>query len=145
MAEQLFQIGIKGLIRDKDGKILLVGRHGREQGSGHQDLPGGRMEPSESFLQALERELTEEIGVSYEGEPKQFTALLSNITIPVGDQRVPLVLVIYEVILPADAVIIPGDDEEVYEWVTAPEAATRLQFKYPADFCERISALQAFL
>lgn len=141
MAEQLFQIGIKGLIRDAQSSVLLVGRHGREQGGGHQDLPGGRMEPGESFLQALERELTEEIGVSYDGEPKQFAALLSNITIPVGDERVPLVLVIYEAKLPIGAVITPGADEEVYEWVTPAEAADRLRFKYPADFCERIAAL----
>lgn len=141
MAEQLFQIGIKGLMRNDEGKVLLVGRHGRDNGGSHQDLPGGRMEPDESFLEALARELIEEIGASYEGEPKQFAALLSNITIPVGDTRVPLVLVIYEAKLPTGAVITPGADEEVYDWVMPTEAAKRLQFKYPADFCARIADL----
>jgi 8-oxo-dGTP pyrophosphatase MutT (NUDIX family) len=89
MAEQLFQIGIKGLIRNLEGKILLLKVPEWGQNPEHWDMPGGRMEPGESFLQTLRRELNEEIGVDYVGNAKHFGTVLSNITIPVGDMRVP--------------------------------------------------------
>jgi ADP-ribose pyrophosphatase YjhB (NUDIX family) len=103
------------------------------------------MEPGESFVQTLRRELQEEIGVQYEGEAKHLATVLSNITIPVGDTRVPLVLMAYEVGMPQGTTITLGADEpeEDYEWVTPGVAAERLQHKYPAEFCESVVALAA--
>src|ERR1700744_1605589 len=100
MAEQLFQIGIKGLIRNKTGKILLLKIPAWGGSPGYWDMPGGRMDPGETFEETLRREMAEEIGVQYDGKPRQLMTVLSNITIPVGDTRVPLILLPYEVVLP---------------------------------------------
>ena len=54
MAEQLFQVGVKALVRDETGQILLVRETTHEQS--YWDIPGGRMEPGEDLLQTLERE-----------------------------------------------------------------------------------------
>jgi mutator protein MutT len=140
MAEQLFQIGIKGLIRNEKGEILMVYIPEWGHNPPHWDLPGGRMDPGETFLQTLKRELEEEIGVSYAGDPKQLAAVLTSITIPVGDQLLPLVFVIYEVQLPADYQIKldPNSAEEEYQWFAPAEAAEKMGVKFTADFCDLV-------
>jgi hypothetical protein len=46
---------------------------------------------------------------------------------------------IYQVVLPEDAVITISDDENLrFEWVSASEAAKRLAFKYPKEFTEKL-------
>lgn len=42
----------------------------------HYSLPGGRVEPDESLLEALQRECEEELGLSYDSE--DFVALLEH-------------------------------------------------------------------
>jgi mutator protein MutT len=143
MAEQLFQIGIKGLIRNEAGQILMVHIPAWGHNPEHWDLPGGRMEPGETFLQTLARELQEEIGTSFSGVPRQFGGILTNITIPVEDLLIPLVMIIYEVALPQGSTISLDADsaEDAYEWVSPKEAAERMAVKFPQDFCQQIRAL----
>lgn len=143
MPEQLFQIAIKALIRNSDGKVLLLCIPQFDGDDEHWDLPGGRMNPGETFAQTLRRELREEIGVDYGGEPKHVATVLSNITIPVGDKRVPLALVAYEVDLPAGTTITLGADEPEteFDWYAPADAAKRLAWKYTPDFCSAVAAL----
>ena len=58
MKEQLFQVGVKALIEDEMGRVLLL------KNRDFWDMPGGRMDQGEDVRQTLERELTEEIGVN---------------------------------------------------------------------------------
>jgi len=143
MAEQLFQIGIKGLIRNEQGKILLLKIPAWGGSPGYWDLPGGRMDPGETFVQTLKRELKEEIGVDYDGQPKHLATVLSNLTIPVGDIRVPLVLIAYEVALLRGTPITLNEDEpeEAYDWFEPKVAAQELQKKYPQEFCDVVAVL----
>jgi len=143
MAEQLFQIGIKGLIRNEQGKILLLKIPAWGGSPGYWDLPGGRMDPGETFVQTLKRELKEEIGEDYDGQPKHLATVLSNLTIPVGDIRVPLVLIAYEVALLRGTPITLNEDEpeEAYDWFEPKVAAQELQKKYPQEFCDVVAVL----
>lgn len=144
MAEQLFQIAAKALIRNAEGKILMV--HLPEWGNNpeHWDLPGGRLDPGEDFVEALRRELKEEISVMYTAEPEQITAMLTNITIPVGDTQVPLVFVIYAVELETDAVIQldPKSNEDKFEWFSPKDAAANMAIKFSPEFCSYVGTLQ---
>jgi 8-oxo-dGTP diphosphatase len=53
-----FHVTIKGLVFDERGAVLML----REE-NGAFDLPGGRLEHGETFVQCLERECREEMGV----------------------------------------------------------------------------------
>jgi 8-oxo-dGTP pyrophosphatase MutT (NUDIX family) len=143
MSEQLFQIGVKGLIRNKDGNILML--HIPEWGHNpaHWDLPGGRMDPDETFLETLKRELEEEIGVTYSGTPKQLIGMLTKITIPVDEVLIPLVFMIYEVKLPNNSKIKLSPDirEEEYKWFTPIEASEVMTIKFSTEFCELVRNL----
>lgn len=144
MAEQLFQIGIKGVIRNAKGEVLLLRARAWGGSPSYWDLPGGRMDPGETFEQTLRRELKEEIGLDYTGQPKHIATALSNLTIPVGDSRVPLVLMAYEVEAPNDLAITLGNDghEDEYAWFSLVETAKELLVKYPQEFCDQIAALE---
>ena len=143
MGEQLFQIAVKALIRDTKGEILMLHIPKWGHNPAHWDLPGGRLDSNETFLQALKRELKEEIGVSYSSTPKQLTSVLTNITIKVNDQFLPLAYVIYEVKLPLKAKISLDKDlkEDKYQWFKPKLAAQKMAIKFPQEFCELVSKM----
>jgi 8-oxo-dGTP pyrophosphatase MutT (NUDIX family) len=143
VAEQIFHIGIKGLIRNRSGKVLLLKVPAWRGNPGYWDLPGGRMNPGETFEQTLRREIEEEIGVQYNGTPKQLMAVLSSVTIPVGDGKVSLVLIPYEVELPegVEIKLNPDEPEEAFDWYEPKNAAELLAVKYTPDFCDLVAAL----
>lgn len=69
-------IGIRGLVVDEEGRVLLV-RHTYGKPTWH--LPGGGVKRRESLVQALARELQEEVGVTITG-PVRLHGTFSNMT-----------------------------------------------------------------
>lgn len=143
MAEQIFQIGVKGLIQNDEGKIFMVHLPKWGHIPPHWDLPGGRMDPGETFLETLKRELREEIGVDFDSEPKQLMGMLTNITIPVGNEFLPLVFMIYQVRINDVSKIHLADDvrEDKIGWFTPKEAAKLMKIKFTPEFCELVKSL----
>lgn len=56
-----------GVVRDAEGRVLLSRRPERAHLGGLWEFPGGKVEPGETVLQALCRELHEELGVDVRG------------------------------------------------------------------------------
>ncbi|HEY4963653.1 MAG TPA: NUDIX hydrolase [Candidatus Saccharimonadales bacterium] len=143
MSEQLFQIAAKALIRNDQGDIFML--HVPKWGHvvDHWDLPGGRMDPNETFLQTLVRELDEELGVKVKGVPAQMMGMLTNITIPVGDKQYPLVYIIFEVELEKlDDIKLSRETREFeYAWLSPEKAAKAMVHKFDKEFCELIAKL----
>lgn len=94
------------------------------------DVPGGRMDPGETFLQTLKRELGEEIGIEGYLTAEHFATVLSNKQIKTVTGPVALVLIVYK------ATLLEGVVPESLE-----KAAELLRDKYPAEFVEKIAAL----
>ncbi len=55
-----------GVIKDKEGNILISLRYKSSHQGGLWEFPGGKVEPNEAVEQALTRELKEELGISVE-------------------------------------------------------------------------------
>ena len=135
--EKLFQVGIKALITNDEGEILVLDSgdwHLKHQ-KRHWDIPGGRIQEGHSALETLKREVGEETGVKRITKSEFFTAIVSNFAdIPVGEHKVGLLLIIYKVTISANSKIVLSNEHTGYEWVSAKEAAKRLAYKYPPEF-----------
>ena len=143
---QLFFVGIKGLIRNSQGEILLLLADVtgfRDGGVPYWDLPGGRIEEGDDELGTLHKEIQEETGITELGDVKYLHSVISSHTIPIKDSNrmAGLVLRIWQVEIPEDSKIIISDEHTGYEWVAPVEAAKRLGNKYPTEFCDSIAIL----
>jgi 8-oxo-dGTP pyrophosphatase MutT (NUDIX family) len=139
--EKLFQIGVKALITNKDGNILLLdsGKWHLKYQKRHWDIPGGRIQEDHSVMGTLRREIEEETGIREIKSPEFFTAVVSNFKdIPVGDRLVGLALMIYKVEVPPESRITLSQEHSGYEWVEPKEAAKRLSYKYPPEFTNQL-------
>lgn len=65
------QVGVKILLKNKEGKYLLVKRSADKypEVGARWDVVGGRIVPGIGLIENLKREIKEEIGLVYEGEP----------------------------------------------------------------------------
>lgn len=52
-----------GVLVDADGRVLLAERPPGKQLAGHWEFPGGKLEPGETAVEALRRELREELAI----------------------------------------------------------------------------------
>ncbi len=70
------QVGVKVLLKNSDGKILILKRSEEKYGktSGSWDIVGGRIDPGTSLLENLEREVLEETKLSFVSEAKLIAA-----------------------------------------------------------------------
>jgi 8-oxo-dGTP diphosphatase len=139
---KLFNVGIKGLVENAEGKILVL----KSSLKGHRlptkvywDIPGGRIEEGEQILEVLKREIEEETGITKIHGPELFTVVISNHEIPFEDKILGLVLIVYKVNIPKNSKIKLSDEHTAYEWVDKAEAAKRLGHKYPAEFTQLLN------
>jgi 8-oxo-dGTP diphosphatase len=141
MLEQQFLIGVKGLVQNTEGKVLLVELAPKGDLPARWDLPGGKVHKGETFLETLKRELQEELGVTFDRVPEQFITIQTNVKIALEDAA--LALVIYRVALSEDAspTIDPLSSEQKIEWFTPTEAANMLAEKYTSVFSDLLRKL----
>ena len=102
MTEQKFHVGVKALVRNEAGDILVLKANPatfyNKKDKAHWDLPGGRINEGGGVKQTLERELGEELGIKGKDLKigRLFDGGISNITLRVGSEKVGLVLLVYE-------------------------------------------------
>lgn len=60
--DYLYRVSIKGLVRNRNGEVLVV----KESGRDWWDLPGGGMDHGEDLKMAIAREMYEEVSLSGE-------------------------------------------------------------------------------
>jgi 8-oxo-dGTP diphosphatase len=141
MAEKLFYVGVKGLMQNNQGKLLLLkadtSEH-RRTTTAYWDIPGGRIGEGESVLDALKREIKEETGIAKLQSHQFFTAVISNHQVPQGRQLIGLILMIYIVQIPAKSTVKISKEHTEYAWVSKLEARKRLTHKYPKEFTDQL-------
>ena len=120
-----------GVIRDPQGKLLITRRHESSHQGGLWEFPGGKVEARESVLQALRRELEEELAI----ELLEARALL-KVEHDYGDKAVLLDVWLVER-FSGQAV---GCEGQPLRWVT-PDALA--DFDFPAANHPIVLACQA--
>lgn len=114
MAMKTFFVGVKGVIRDNRGYLLL---HRNYKSGDHWDIPGGRIDGNEEFEDALRRELDEElpgIVVDRIGALQGAFRLQKDID---GDTSLILLYFLVEAKIPDKIVL--SDEHEAHTWVNS--------------------------
>ncbi|MBN2585470.1 NUDIX domain-containing protein [Patescibacteria group bacterium] len=142
--EDTYNLGIKALITNQAGQILLLQVNKQElidENRAYWDIPGGRVKQGENIEQTLAKEVTEETGLRLKSYD-YFDSILSNIRIPQhpGDKiGVGLILFIYRcAVMDEKAPITLSREHSQYHWCEPTEAAELLQVKYPDSFTQKI-------
>ena len=118
---QIFQIGLKGVFFDpKNNKVLVLLKKKEDIW----DVPGGRIDEGEKLLEALDRELKEEI--TNLKEYKIIKVLNASII-----ERVSLMLIYYKVEADLKEIGL-SEEHESYRWVSEEEI-DQLEKEYPID------------
>lgn len=145
MDEDIFHLGIKALIRNSDGKVLLLQVNPamlRNEQDNYWDLPGGRIQKGHTVLETLKREVTEETGITDIQNTKDIGMVLSNIRIPINENdTVGLILGVYECTIARDSSIALSEEHVAYDWFSPQDAAELLTVKYPEHFCLLVASL----
>ncbi len=143
--EKLFFIGVKALIQNNEGNILIlladVANH-RMNIEPYWDTPGGRIETGDNEADTLKKEVKEETGIELQDTGEIIATVFSNHEIPLYEGGTAgLLLRIWRVPFQDDMVVVISAEHTEYAWVTPVDAAERLSHKYPAEFCEFVSRL----
>jgi ADP-ribose pyrophosphatase YjhB (NUDIX family) len=82
------QVGVKILFKNSEGKYLLVRRNPKKypEVGPKWDIVGGRAEFGSTLVENLKREIKEEVGLEYIGEPKLVSA--QDIFVPNQEKHV---------------------------------------------------------
>lgn len=144
--EDNFHLGIKALIRNYAGQILLL-KVNKEKlkgftGEAYWDIPGGRIQKGQTVEETLKREVEEEIGAKEVLNIKPFSMVLSKIRIPQGDDSVGLILGAYTCEIPENTEIKLSNEHIEAKWFSPDEASKLLETKYPVEFTEKIKELK---
>ena len=147
--EDLFHLGAKGLIYNKEGHLLLLQqalKRPHKDGAFVWDLPGGRVHRGESLEEAFRREVQEETGLGNLSQFHLLTMVLSPSRIPLQEGDVGLILAIYLCPIPDKKLLIQLSEEHFHSvWVEPREAAKLLAVNHPADLVKKIEQLQGTL
>ncbi len=141
MSHELFHLGIKALISNPSGKILLLQVKLKEiseyDGITYWDLPGGRVEKNESVIETLDRELHEETGLELRQKPVTFIgSALTKIRIHSVHGEVGLILFVYKCQWDNTPEIYLSEEHIAYQWVSLKQAVEALSVNYPPEFVE---------
>lgn len=136
--DDLFFLGLKALIQDPHGKILLIHK---PLPSDYWDLPGGRIQPGETIDQALLREVTEEIGEVIVSSKNFFSADIANIQVKDQSYERGLILFTYLCSIKMQGEIIISNEHDLFQWFSIDEAAEKLSKKFGAAYTQKIKDL----
>ncbi|MDB5165526.1 MAG: MutT related protein [Candidatus Saccharibacteria bacterium] len=112
----ILQIGVKAIIKNSGNECLFLRRSNlltTDSSETSWDIPGGRINPDENLIDALKREIKEEVGYDIYSTPELIAA--QDIFVTTKDLHVVrLTYVIEENI----SEIHLSDEHEVYQWVS---------------------------
>lgn len=112
-----FLLGVKLIILNKQGEILLLERSGKAHNPHSWDFPGGGVDSGESFEVAAKRELYEETGLSF----SHLQALGSLYTLEKGEDDA--IIFGFSAAVDSSDVVLSWEHES-YRWARIDEILT---------------------
>jgi len=135
------QVGVKALIKNSRGEYLFIRRSttlATDVSEPSWDIPGGRIEPDEYLLEALRREVQEEIGHEVQSTPMLIKA--QDIFVTTKDLHV--VRLTYRLTEDVEDIIL-SDEHEEYVWVHESQLETVNVEPYLAEVLLQLNSANA--
>jgi len=109
------QVGVKILLKNTEGKYLLVRRSAEKypKAGDQWEIAGGRINPGSPLIENLQREVKEETGLEIIGIPK----ILAAQDIIMADKHIVRITYTGE----ANGEVILSDEHTDYKWLTLDE------------------------
>lgn len=147
MNEDIFHLGVKALIRDQGGKILVLQKNplrpGKRHNPPHWDLPGGRLKKGDDIAATLRKELKEELNINNLKILDLFDTCISNFRVYENENNFGLILVTFLCHLKNPQNIKIMDDEHTqFKWFATEKAAKLLKAKFAKSLCEKVKNLK---
>lgn len=137
--EQLFHVGVKALVHDSNGNLLLLNIT-RKDGKTYWDLPGGRVNENESMEGALNRELQEETSLTNLAIQKHLGVFMTDITIPLVNLRHARLLFSVYLYAVGELHAITTENNMTAHWVAFDKALNDRIGYFPSDLLNAIKA-----
>jgi 8-oxo-dGTP diphosphatase len=109
------QVGVKVLLKNPDGKFLLIRRSGEKYSFAKWDIPGGRIDMRNSLRENLAREVMEETGLTMTSEPRVIAAQ----DIFPEDKNIHVVRITYVGTAEGEPTL--SEEHTEYQWTTLAE------------------------
>lgn len=144
MNEDVFHLGVKALIRNTSGEVLLFKVDsnrltGWEDRHDYWDLPGGRVKKGDTVEETLKREFEEETGIKDLKVVRKLGMTLSPTRIALKDGiDVGWILAIYECEAEGLDNLRLSEENNDWQWVGGEELRMRLGFVYEEEMVEMI-------
>jgi 8-oxo-dGTP diphosphatase len=116
------QVGVKALIKNREGAYLFLRRSSllsTDSSETSWDIPGGRINPDEELIDALRREIKEEVGCDITSIPKLIAA--QDILVPAKELHVVRLTYVIEAEVPT---VMLSDEHDEYQWVNGDDIKT---------------------
>lgn len=129
--EEIFHLGVKAVILDENGNILLLKKFSKRNEYQTWDLPGGRIQKGEEPEAALIREVFEETGLQNLVSIDFVAMELTEFRIPNPLEEIRLIFSIYQCGLTGNKSVVLSNEHCGFQWVDPIVAATLLKNNYP--------------
>lgn len=140
MDEDHFHLGVKAIITNHEGKILLLQRP--LQKGGVWDLPGGRLQRGEEIEETLRREVYEETGINNFDAVSFLSMEMTDIRIQLPQGEVGLIFSLYHLDLHENVEIVLSEEHESYQWMEREDAIRIFQKIYPSRVVNAVSHIK---
>ena len=129
-------IGVKAVITNNINQVLVLREAKYDEGTneGKWDVPGGRINPEEPILFALQREVREESGL--EIEVNQLLGVAESFPV-IKSETCHIVRIYYQCTkLPSELRL--GSDHDMYEWVSLDNLDTKNYMSEVKEMIEKV-------
>jgi 8-oxo-dGTP diphosphatase len=141
MTDMVLRVAMKGVIV-RDGKVLILreaSTYADGTNIGRYEMPGGRLEPGESWQDALRREIREETGLEVDIEYPIYVGEWRPVIREVPHQ----IVATFIVCTPTTDTITLSDEHDDYQWIDPTQRATYDLMDPEDKVIDRLAAWQA--
>ena len=142
MIDKRFLIGVKALITNSKGEILVmrkVPRKASDRWKPFWDIPGGKIQRG-GIKETLIREASEELGISNLKIGGLYDVTMANFNVKQHNEDLGLFFIVYKCKIPTSSKLKLSEEHNEYKWASPESAKELLAFMLPKDFLGKLSS-----